>query len=706
MAKSLLSPGVKITEKDLSLRSSSSTPDSTTILLAGFAQQGPTNEPIYVTSMSEYEASFGTPITPAESYLYHSTKEALNSPGTVIVTRLPYGANSGSGFSKSYSALMYPVSNVNGDFELGAPTHVELTPSEYKAIEQGNFSWSSLADSGDAGWEYTNESVGSISAGLIILNDLQTTVNELGEGYYIGIADNSSLVAGSPDFDSIVKISSLTGENQFAEISTDRIDFALSATNEQSILGVTSISETLEKVGFVGFETTEYQDHLVVGVFKVRTSTSDGTLLSLGTQERYYGSLNAKRKQISPTGGTIATAFLEDKLSSPVAKVLINPAISTEHNWTVNSSLPTSKITINSDAKALYAIGSYVSDTTDFDTNKVIGNIPSKLEKAFRLLESPDNITVDVVVDGGLTSIYAHTMTVGGDSFDDAAFISTGADTTYVGYWSEVAGSLTNFCEETRRDCVAILDIPRPTVLIGTGSKVIDAEGKTFSTDIYPGMKAAAVSITSNYAALYGQWVRVSDPSTGRPKWAPFSGYGAAVYARNDDIAEQWYAPAGLNRGTFKVADIAFNPNQKQRDRLYEIAVNPVVYFNRDGYAVMGQKTLQKKPTAFDRVNVRRLFLALERATQRSLKYFVFEPNTEATRTRLVNTIDPIFAYAKQTEGVYDYLIVCDERNNTPDSIDENQLIVDIYIKPVRAAEFILVNFVATRSNQNFEELI
>jgi phage tail sheath protein FI len=120
----------------------------------------------------------------------------------------------------------------------------------------------------------------------------------------------------------------------------------------------------------------------------------------------------------------------------------------------------------------------------------------------------------------------------------------------------------------------------------------------------------------------------------------------------------------------------------------------------------MGQKTLQKKPTAFDRINVRRLFLALERSTQRTLKYFVFEPNTEATRTRLYNAIEPIFAYAKQTEGLYDFLIVCDDRNNTPESIDNNELIVDIYIKPVRTAEFILVNFIATRTGQDFSELL
>ena len=187
----------------------------------------------------------------------------------------------------------------------------------------------------------------------------------------------------------------------------------------------------------------------------------------------------------------------------------------------------------------------------------------------------------------------------------------------------------------------------------------------------------------------------------------PTSGYAAAAFVRTDTTAQPWIAPAGLTRGVINnIVDIAFNPNQKQRDFLYPISINPVVFFNTDGYVIFGQKTLQTKPSAFDRINVRRLFLALEKSVQRSLRYFVFEPNTEFTRTRLKNSITPIFELAKNTEGLYDYLIVCDERNNNPDTIDRNELNVDIYIKPVRAAEFILVNFIATRTGQNFQELI
>jgi phage tail sheath protein FI len=134
--------------------------------------------------------------------------------------------------------------------------------------------------------------------------------------------------------------------------------------------------------------------------------------------------------------------------------------------------------------------------------------------------------------------------------------------------------------------------------------------------------------------------------------------------------------------------------------------LNPVAFFPAEGFVIFGQKTLLKKPSAFDRINVRRLFLYLEVATRNTIKFFLFEPNTLFTRTQVINVLTPIFELAKNTQGVYDYLIICDERNNTPDVIDQNELVVDIYIKPVRAAEFILVNFYATRTGQDFQELV
>ena len=711
----LTSPGVQITEKDLSLRIE--TPVGTNVVVPGFAAQGPDSEPLQITSASELESIYGIPTTPAERYFYYSCREVLNSPSILTTIRLPYGKGTGSAYSDSYSGLFYPMLSSSGVWTIGAPIHKSFTEDEYIKITMGDFEWN--GNSSSVATVDTTGTTIKIGAGFFVLNDLQTVVNEIGEGYYIGFADNlEASGTTSPNFDSIKSVLTLSANNAFASVVESRLDFVLSATKVDSDKGVGSVSEDLEKVGFIGFETDTYKDHLSFGVFKIRRSTADSSLLTLAASEKYLGSFDYNRKQVSPSGGILTNAFIEDSInnSSATIKMNINPAISRTFDWTVNSTLPTSRVTVDSAAKALYPVGVYAPDTRTVNTTKIIGNVPEKLDKVLRSIENVENVTVDVLVDAGLSTIYSTTtysFSSANGSFDDTTIISSltsknkNNDGTIEEDWRSVVNALINFSENTRKDCFTIIDPPRSVFVAGTNTKVIDVPTNSFTTSIYNPLRSCIDKIETNYATIYANWVKNNDLFTGRNVWLPFSAYAGAIFGKSDSMANTWAAPAGLNRGLFgNVLDIAFNPNQKQRDRLYEIAANPVVYFNGDGFSVFGQKTLQNKPTAFDRINVRRLFLTLERAVRRTVKYFVFEPNTDFTRNRLKSTISPVFDYAKNTEGLYDYLIVVDERNNTPDSIDNNELIVDIYIKPVRTAEFILVNFIATRTGQNFQELI
>ena len=711
MARIINSPGVQITEKDLSLRVN--TPVGTQVYIPGFAAQGPVSEPINITSVSELEAIYGIPTTPAERYFYYSCREVLNSPAVLNTIRLPYGPDAGTAYSNAYSGLFYPATlTVTGgvsSWDIGAPTYMALSHSDYNSILRGDFSWTGT----DLGSVDLTPGNATIDAGFFILNDLQTTINELAEGYYIGFIDNTAAMTDSPDFDSIKTVTTLSAENAYGLLNDNRLDFALSATKVNADNGLNSVSEMLEKVGFIGFETNAYQDFLSLGIFKIRTSTADPSMLTMGASERYLGSLNFNRKEASPSGGLLASAYIEDIINSKSSSVrmVVNPAISHSYNWTVNSTLPTSRVTVSDAAKGLYPVGVYTPNTFAIESTKQIGLVPLKLEKALRTIENPENVTVDVLVDAGLSTIYSTTnkVAVGATtSYDDTTYVSPADfEATVQDDWRSVVNVLVNFSENTRKDCFTIIDPHRSIFVQGRDTKVIDIDGNSFTSNIYNPLKACVSSLDTNYAAIYANWIKNSDLFTGRAMWLPFSGYAAAVFGRSDAAAYTWAAPAGLNRGIINnLLDIAFNPNQKQRDRLYEIATNPVVLFNGDGYAVFGQKTLQVKPTAFDRINVRRLFLTLERAVQKTVKYFVFEPNTTFTRKRLVDTIAPIFNAAKNTQGLYDYLIVADERNNTPDTIDNNELIVDIYLKPVRTAEFILVNFIATRTSQNFQELL
>jgi hypothetical protein len=385
----------------------------------------------------------------------------------------------------------------------------------------------------------------------------------------------------------------------------------------------------------------------------------------------------------------------------------------------------------------LYPCG--VFKDTSLRTLKV-GAIPSKLERMFEVLDNYELYPLDLTVEAGLGTVYVGTSGGRTEGFDDEAPWSIDEDggrddlyqTKVVSNWKSadeggsvmnyrfVNDAFINFAATRRKDILHISDNLRYIFVQGKNSKVLDQEfvdkdaiipgtvtKKYFSKHVYWPLRHIQGNANTSYSCAFGNWAKVYDSSLNRGVWAPFSGFAAALMGNTDANFQPWYAPAGFTRGILNnVSDLAIYPKVKERDQLYKINQNPVANFPNDGFVVFGQKTLQKKPSAFDRINVRRLFLYLEKATRATVKYFVFEPNTLFTRTQVVNVLTPIFENAKNTEGMYDYLIVCDERNNTPDVIDQNEMVIDIYIKPVRAAEFILVNFYATRTGQDFNELI
>jgi len=765
MALSITSPGVQINEIDLSLRAN--LPAGTNVVVPGFAAQGPTSEPLLITTISELQSVYGTPTTAAERYFYYSCAEVLNSPGTLTTIRLPYGSDTGSDFATAYSGLFYPLYQnqtltLSADttnviisatpapgYTIGAPTHVTLSQADHDKIVQGNITWVSTDPAGYT-TTYTTGSASaptpglsgnyfysvsapdlsgnvlvtqvqqsadsasfnsaSATAGFFIINNLQTVINENAEGYYIGLANNTD--PSTSGYNAITSIQTLSSADGFGSLSpnlynnnTTYVSILTSSIEDSSVYSP-SISESLQNVGFTGFYTTKYSDQISLGVYKLRRSTVDGTTIAISNVEKYIGTLDLTRKVNSPTGGALQSAFVEDVVNgkSKTIEVFVNPSSSQSTLWSSTNTEARTQISVDSSAKSLFALGVYTPNTSDVANSKAIGEVPNKLSKVLSLISSTENTTVDVVIDAGLSTIYATTQNNSSTNYDDTTYVDTVSSLNE--NWNAVADEFINFAQNQRRDCVAILDPLRQIFISGKDSKVINQTGSTFTVDIFNNLQSLINPINSNYTAIYGNWVKVNDLFSGRNVWVPFSGYAAAVFARNDSVAQPWYAPAGLNRGTFVAIDIAFNPNQKQRDKFYDIAVNPVANFSGNGFAIFGEKTLQGTPSAFDRINVRRLFLALERSTQRTLKYYVFEPNTNFTRTRLRNTLSPIFEYAKNSNGLYDYLIICDERNNTPSLIDQNQLVVDIYLKPVRTAEFINVNFIATTTAQNFQELI
>jgi hypothetical protein len=239
---------------------------------------------------------------------------------------------------------------------------------------------------------------------------------------------------------------------------------------------------------------------------------------------------------------------------------------------------------------------------------------------------------------------------------------------------SGAVGNMISTCEG-RGDAIAVVD----TTLFGS----------TVS-----GATQAAAGQSSNYAATYWPWIQLYSTSLGKAVWAPASTVMGGVYAFNDQVAASWFAPAGLNRGGVpSVLKAERKLSQNDRDNLYNGNVNPLATFPGEGVVVFGQKTLQRKPTALDRVNVRRLLIALKDFIGQVGNNLVFEQNTNITRNKFLAQVNPYMESVVQRQGLYAYKVVMDETNNTADVIDRNQLVGQIYIQPTKTAEFIILNF-------------
>lgn len=257
-----------------------------------------------------------------------------------------------------------------------------------------------------------------------------------------------------------------------------------------------------------------------------------------------------------------------------------------------------------------------------------------------------------------------------------------------------IATYIINNVVENRRDCVAFFSVPRAYVVDNEGDEATDS---VVFRNTLP---------SSSFYKLTSNWKYQYDAYNDIYRYLPDNGDVAGLYARTDNQQEAWYAAAGLNRGHIKnVIKLAYNPTNAERDILYNNGINPVCSFPGEGVVLWGNKTGLAKPSAFDRMNVRRLFIVLEKAISKAAMYMLFEFNDVFTRSQFVNMVEPYLRDVQGKRGIYDFRVVCDETNNTPEVIDSNQFVGDIYIKPARTAEFITLNFVAVRSGVDFSEV-
>jgi hypothetical protein len=248
-----------------------------------------------------------------------------------------------------------------------------------------------------------------------------------------------------------------------------------------------------------------------------------------------------------------------------------------------------------------------------------------------------------------------------------------------------IATEAISLCEE-REDCFYIMDLTQYSATINTA-------------------KNKAAEIDSNYVGSYYPWVQIIDPNTNKYIWTPPSVVMPEVYAYNDNVGAEWFAPAGLNRGGIEGAvGVAKRLSLANRDDLYEAKVNPIAQFPGQGISAWGQKTLQRRSSALDRINVRRLLITVKKFIASSANYLVFEQNVEATRNRFLNIVNPYLASIQERSGLYNFRVVMDESNNTSDVIDRNILVGQLWLQPTKTAEYIILEFNVLPTGAAFSE--
>jgi phage tail sheath protein FI len=343
------------------------------------------------------------------------------------------------------------------------------------------------------------------------------------------------------------------------------------------------------------------------------------------------------------------------------------------------------KTVIRNNSKYIYALNNTAAFSANTDVDASAGTVYTP---AF-------GTTTSSMVGGASSAAVAANVQTGLDLFSnkdeiDISLIVTGdgLDTTTQNYATNIA--------KTRMDCVAFVSPLQGQVVGQSASAATTA------------VAAWAASLTgTNYAFADSGWKYQYDKYNNIYRWIPLNGDMAGLCVRTDDNTDPWFSPAGYSRGAVKnVVKLAWNPNQAQRDTIYSAAVNPVVSLPGQGTLLFGDKTLTTQPSAFSRINVRRLFIVLEKAISNASKFSLFELNDEFTRAQFVALVEPFLRDIKGRRGIYDYRVVCDSTNNTQQVIDSNRFVGDIYIKPARSINYIQLNFIAVRSGVQFSEIV
>lgn len=757
-----LSPGVTVVEKDFS----SIIPAVSTSAgaVAGTFQWGPVAEPTTVTSEDVLVQTFGGP-NDSNYKSFFTAANFLAYTNNLIVNRIDTAdlKNATSLVSGSVSSVELDSTGGNSGYKPGHLTAITFSDPELEggvtATGTPVFAGSSLSSGNitvtDIGSGYTIAPVVTISApdleGGVQATAVATIVDgeidsidivEPGSGYFapatITITAAAGDITGSNGAATIeVPASALLGVNITNVGSGYTAAPTVTITNSNTgTLGTpvdpVATAVIVEAAGVKIKNTLDYIENFrdyqqsVYGMFAARYAGSLGNglrVLLIDSAVWAYAVANPSAqwsstitKNFGGAPGTSSQAAAKG-ISNDQLHILVLDDATGKWTGTPNSVLEKfsylSKLknvtrndgtnvyfrdAIAANSKYLYVIATpssaQVNDLQNADWDQSIDTIAAGTN-----LRDLKAVPVAITLNGGMDDYTAtdgevqtaYTQFADADQYDISLIAAGDASATTV-------NAIITEVAETRKDCVVFFS-PRNSdgsPIVGSGTAAVNAV-KAFADD---------VSYRSTYAVMDSgakyQYDRYNDVY----RWVPLNGDMAGLCARTDYTNDPWFSPGGFNRGQVKnVVKLAFNPNQTDRDSLYSYGVNPVVTFPGQGTVLFGDKTFTTNPTAFDRINVRRLFIVLEKAIATAAKFQLFEFNDDFTRAQFRNLVEPFLRNVQGRRGIVDFRVRCDATNNTGDVIDRNEFVASIFIKPNRSINFITLNFVAARSTVSFDEI-
>ena len=663
----LVSPGVQVNEVDLT----NVVPAVATSIgaIAGAFQKGPVSSVVNISSEEELVEIFGKPVTTGNQFeTFFSAANFLRYTNSLKVVRaesaiVNAGANSGilirdddhylDSFANGEGSHGEWAARTAGTWANGIKVEICAESTTYEQDLSTN--------------NLVNTSTSAVGDTSIIVDDADASGYAFNVGDLISFYSDTSNTVAVDDFN----------EYQVTAINTSTNALTIRLKDDPNGAGLQTAIPDDSKIKrrwkyadlFSGPPgTSQYNTdnsrgsndelHVVVadGTGDITGFDTDSAGNRTAAVIETFGFMSKNSSAKSPQGDSI---YYPDVIFRKSKFIYWTDHISAGSNWGTDT---TSTYT----AVDAITIDELTGGTDDFSTTA------GEIELAYDKFKNADTEDINLVI-GGSSSIVA----------DTAA-----AQDTHV-------TMLVNLVEG-RKDCVAFAS-PYRSAVVGVTTSSKQAKNVEVAADLIP---------SSSYLVLDSGYMYMYDKYNDVYRFVPLNGSVAGLCANTDQVADAWFSPAGFTRGNVRGAiKLAFNPDQADRDVLYQSRVNPVVNFPGQGVVLFGDKTALAKPSAFDRINVRRLFLVLEKAISTAAKFQLFEFNDEFTRAQFRNLIEPFLREVQGRRGITDFSVVCDTTNNTGDVIDRNEFVADIFVKPNRSINFITLNFIATRTGISFSEV-